>query len=246
MPRVLLTAPLALALAACVGDSADSGLYILRNIAPDEGCVIDPSSEVFQTSGVIETDSPGDYFFTPVARNDLVTNGNDLSQKTIFVEGARVTIGYHDADLFTATEQAQQRTEGLTQFETLTSGSIEPDGGVASFGLYVVPTDLLAVIGERLPAPTVERPRSSTVLDVGVQLYGTQAGDEIVSNVFHFPVEVCRDCLVFNVGLCSDLPAGFVGGAGGVCNPYQDAVLQCCETATGQFVCPATSTAPET
>jgi hypothetical protein len=235
MFRTLATASFALALAACVENNADSGLVILRNIAPATGCTLDAESSEFLASGVIDTASTRGYFFTPVARNDLTTTaGENETQKTIFVEGAHVTIDFFDTDLFTKDEVATFATDGLTRFAVPSSGGIDPNGGLATFGFEIVPAELIALIAPKLPAGT------STVLRVGVQIFGTRAGSSTESNLFRYPVEVCNGCVVHDVGVCESLPADFTASPGGACNPLQDVVLDCCTPmAGGDPVCPA-------
>ena len=70
------TAGLALGAGACVDTSADSGLRILANAFPGDGCVIDPSVTSFQDDGLIDSNSFDGYLFTPIVTNDLVTIGD--------------------------------------------------------------------------------------------------------------------------------------------------------------------------
>lgn len=240
MLRFLTVASCALALAACVDDNADSGLTILRNIAPASGCAVAADSTAFVPSGTIQADAIRGYYFTPVARNDLsVINGENESQKVIFVEGAHITIDFADPDLFTKDEQAMMQTDGLTRFAAPASGGIDPDGGVATFGFEIVPTQLLALIAARLPEPTADNVFPATVLNVGVKMYGRRAGDTIESNLFRYPVSVCDGCILSVVGSCTSLPDGFMGAPGGACNVLQDGALECCTNASGGLVCPA-------
>ncbi len=114
MARSIVSAalPLLVLAGACVDNNADSGLVILRNIAPELGCAVDPTSSTVRTSGILEDDATTGYVFTPVVRNDLVTfDGENVTAKSIFVTGARVTIDFYDPTLFTEAEQA---TTGVT------------------------------------------------------------------------------------------------------------------------------------
>lgn len=239
----LASAITALALGGCVDNNADSGLTLLRNIAPSSGCVLAADSTDFRSSGRIQSDSGRGYLFTPIARNDLeIADGEPTSQKTVFVEGAHVTVGFYDADLFTSDEQAQFREDALTRFAVPTSGAIDPGGGTATFGFEIVPAELIELIDAKL---TDTQP--SQLLDVTVELYGSRAGSSIESNTFRYPVEVCKGCVVENVGRCVDLPTDFAGGTGGACNALQDGVLACCTGPNNEDVCPAVpATTPET
>ncbi len=228
------TAGLALGAGACVDTNADSGLRIIANSAPGDLCVVDPSALTFQDDGIIDANSFFGYLFTPIVTNDLVTFGDELTApKTIYVTHARVDIKFYDPSF-----NDLPVDRGLVHFQVATSGSIEPNGGRVGLSFEVVPVDLLAAIGDQLPDPMNGVPPSRTTLDVSVQLVGTHGGDEVVSNVFRYPVEVCDGCLVANVGACTLLPEGFEAQTGGVCNTLQDGVLECCDS-SGALVCPA-------
>lgn len=234
-----LTLSLTALAAACVDNNADSGLVLLRNVAPTDGCVVSTSGEVSQASGVIDVDSRVGYVLTPLLRNDLVTvDGETTTAKMVFVNGARVTIEFYDGDLFTAAELETMTTDGVTRFVAPTSGAVEPNGGLQTYQLEVVPTELFAAIAPKL-TPTAADPTPSTVLDVHVQFFGERtSGDSVSSNTFRYPVEVCKGCLTNVLGACEGLPEGEYR-AGGLCNPAQDGVTDCCTDPSGGRVCPA-------
>ncbi|MBL8624657.1 MAG: hypothetical protein JNK64_25335 [Myxococcales bacterium] len=247
MARSIVSAalPLLVLAGACVDNNADSGLVILRNVAPELGCNVDPGSSSVRTSGIIEDDAVTGYVFTPVVRNDLVTvEGENITAKSIFVSGARVTIDFYDPDLFTAAEQTTFDTDGLTKFVVPSSGAIDPDGGLQTFHLEIVPTELIAKIAPKLAAMTTDA-TPSTVLDVRVQFFGTRAGDDVSSNTFRYPVTVCHGCLTNVLGACDMLPDG-EPRAGGACSPDQDGVIDCCLAADSSLVCPAIAPTPTT
>lgn len=243
---ILSTVPLVVvALAgACVENNADSGLVVVRNIAPATSCVVDPDSVLVQPAGTIEDDSVNGYVFTPLVRNDLVSaEGEPITAKSIFITGARVTIDFYDKELFTAAEQTQFDTDGLTKFLVPSSGAIEPDGGVSTFHLEIVPSELIAKIATKLATVTGD-PTPSTVLDVRVQFVGTRTGSDVSSNTFRYPVEVCHGCLTSSLGLCADLSTDVMARAGGACARDQDGVIDCCTDDLGRTVCPAVPPTP--
>lgn len=240
LPITISTTVAALALAACVDNNADTGLTILRNAASDLDCIPDSSVGTFRSSGVIDTNAPVGYVFTPVVRNELAAGSDMTSSRSVFLQGARVTIGFFDDTLFDDARQAQLEEAGLTRFSVPLSGSVEAGGGTATIGFEIVPTELLFEIEQALPAPTEGDPVPSTVLDVRVQIYGTRGGDSISSNTFSYPVEVCTDCLqITTPQTCEQLDPNFEGSAGGVCNPLQDGTLVCCNSEAGGLICPA-------
>lgn len=247
MARSIVSAalPLLVLAGACVDNNADSGLVILRNIAPELGCTVDPTSSTTRNSGVIEVDSPVGYVFTPVVRNDLVAaDGENITAKSIFVTGARVEIDFLDDALFTDAEQTQFDTDGLTRFMVPSSGAIDPNGGLQSYHLEIVPTALLAKIEPKLVATTAD-PTPSTMLTVRVQFFGTRTGSSLSSNWFAYPVEVCLGCLTSVLGPCDTLPEGDYL-TGGACGPQQDGVTECCLAADSSLVCPAVAPTPTT
>ena len=248
MARSIVSAalPLLVLAGACVDNNADSGLVILRNVAPGLGCIADPGSAEVRTSGIIEDDAVGGYVFTPVVRNDIVAfEGENLTAKSIFIGGARVTIDYSDPDLFTAAEQATFDTDGLTKFVVPSSGAIDPNGGMQTFHLEIVPPELLALIAPKLAAMTTD-PSPSTMLDVRVQFFGTRAGSDVSSNTFRYPVQVCHGCLTNALGPCDTLAPDVEVQTGGECNPAQDGVTDCCLAADSSLVCPAVAPTPTT
>ena len=71
---------------ACVDNNADSGLRIIGNVAPGDGCVVDGASTTFQDDGVIEVTSAIGYVFTPSVINELATFGEEaIGPKTIYI-----------------------------------------------------------------------------------------------------------------------------------------------------------------
>lgn len=218
---------LALGLGACVADNADSGLIVLRAATPDSDCRFAPGGDTFMTRGHIQSNAGG-YLIAPEVRNDLaLIEGESVSAKTILVNGARVEIEII-GDLFSDAEKAALAEEGLTRFEAPFSGSVEPNGSTATLPFELVPIPLLRRIGARLPAATEEDPFPSVLLDAQLRIIGTRRGADVESNLFHFPVDVCEDCLVRDLGQCVDLPSGQEVSTGGACQPLQDGVLDCC------------------
>ncbi|MBP8806424.1 MAG: hypothetical protein KBG48_21690 [Kofleriaceae bacterium] len=226
------------ALAACVDNDADAGMVILRNVAPEAGCVASTESNVFQSSGKIQVDAPVGYVFTPLVRNDMTTvEGQNLTQRTIFIESIDATIGFLDPEVFTEAELTQLEADGLTRFRTPASGSIDPNGGLVTLQAVIVPPELLAAI-----APKLTPQRDRITLDVRVQARGTNAGTSVTSNSFRYPVLVCRDCLAGVVGACDTIDPDGTYQQGGACNPLQDGLVDCCTTAEGTLRCPAVAT----
>ena len=216
-------------LVACVDDGADAPMLILRNLAPGDGCALDPSADTFISGGRIESVSPLGYVFTPVIRNDLqLLEGEPTGPKTIFLESARVELSIYPNDLIeTANLDAAQQ-----KFMVPVSGTIEPGGGTAALAFTIVPADVVELIGDQFPAMATG---GSVVIDARIQMVGKRGGSEVRSNVFRYPVEVCVGCVQRSLYACDALPDGFEPGTGGACNMYQDGILDCCNG----NICPA-------
>lgn len=217
--------PLALGLGACVDDNADSGMIILRAVAPEAGCMFPAEADLFVPSGHIDVAAATGYLVGPEVRNDLtLADGEARTPKTIFVSGAKIEIAFYQDDVFSAAEQATLTADGLTRFVAPVAGSIEPAGGTAVFPFEAVPTELLTAIGEKLQ--TLDRGR--TLLDVKIRMVGTRGGSSVESNLFRFPVEVCANCGIQNLGDCTGVSTNQVIATGGVCQPFQDGHVDCC------------------
>lgn len=224
--HLLTILPLALGLGACVDNNADSGLTILRAAAADDGCTFDADSDVFLSSGFVQSSSRLGYILAPLVRNDIALREGEvaLTPKTVFLTAARVTIKFYDDDLFDDANTTRLTSEGLIRFQVPISGSIPPNFSTAVFTMTAVPGALLAEVNERL----VTLNRGSTVLDVQVQVIGTRGGSELESNVFRYPVDVCLECAINILGDCADIPIGTEIATGGACQTVQDGFIDCC------------------
>jgi hypothetical protein len=69
---------------------------------------------------------------------------------------------------------------------------------------------------------------------VSLQFIGQSNNNTIKSNTMRFTVNLCSGCLMHNLGPCCAAATNF-----GLCNPGQDAALDCCMNGTGAAVCPA-------
>jgi hypothetical protein len=216
-------------LAGCVDNDADAPMRIVANLAPSESCLVDPSAGAFQDDGVIDTQAGAGYLFTPGVVNELTTiEGEALGPKTIYIERADVDIAFYD----TTTFDAANFPEADLHFSTPTSGSIEPNGGQTGFSFEIVPIRLIRALEPLIEGTDSDR----TTLDVRIQMFGVRGGNSVHSQVFRYPVQVCIGCTVAELGPCDLLPSDFTGSTGGVCQTFQDGVLQCCDNLT---VCPA-------
>jgi hypothetical protein len=69
-----------------------------------------------------------------------------------------------------------------------------------------------------------------------ITVVGELNGDETVAQPFTFPVTVCTDCVISEIGPC---PTTGTPRTGNPCNPFQDGALDCCVEADNSLTCPA-------
>ncbi len=223
----------------CADDAGDGALRIVRNqaITDDGGCVV--SSQLTnngRSGGAIEVSSPADYVLTPVIQNYATSqSGRFTSQRTAFLEGARIDLSFANPDLFTAAELAQLGEDDLLKFSIGFSAAVLPDSGTAGVGFSIVPAELLSRIQPKLAAVG-----NSTVVNVRLRVYGEMGGGEVESESFFYPVTVCDStkvpCVIASTFTCgaTGLPEVRQGNA---CNPFQDGPVDCC-IAAGVITCP--------
>jgi hypothetical protein len=227
------------ALAGCAEDAGDGALRIIRNqaIEDDGGCVVSSSLTTNgRSGGTIEVASPADYVLTPVIQNYASSASNKLiSQRTAFLEGARIDLSFANPDLFTAAELAALEEDDLLKFSIGFSAAVLPDSGTAGVGFSIVPAELLRRIQPKLAAAG-----NSTVINVRLRVFGEMGGGEVESESFFYPVTVCDStkvpCVIASTFTCgaTGVPTPRPGNA---CNPYQDGPVDCC-VVSGTLTCP--------
>lgn len=224
----------AVAMAAACTDDGES-MRIVQNQIPQEGCSIPTSATAeFRPYGVIQSNSPGGYEFTPVIQSLLVAPANRPDvQRVVSVRGADIDVTFPDG-FFSAGEEDELRDDALTRFSSAFSGTLLA-GGTLSVAFVIVPAGLL----ERVDA--LLGPGESVQVSVEIVAYGDSDGGEVESIPFTYPVTICSDCLTRDYGECAslaagDIPEGLAGGS--ACNAWQDEDVACC-TRDGDEVCPA-------
>lgn len=222
----------AVAMAAACTDDGES-MRIVQNQIPQAGCSIstDASAE-FRPSGVIQSNSPRGYVFTPVIQSLLVIPANRPDvQRVVAVRGADIDVTFPDG-FFSADEEAELRDDVLTRFSSRFSGTLLAEGTL-SVGFVIVPVGLL----ERVDA--LLGPGESVEASVEIVAFGDSDGGEVESIPFTYPVTICSDCLTTDYGDCASLTdADLPDDISNSCNAYQDVDVACC-TRDGEEVCPA-------
>ena len=237
--RSLARIGLILGLAAAAGcTDADAPLRILQNQAPTSGCSFsqNPGTE-FITRGRIDTESSEGYVFLATVKNFATISDNTTeSQRIAFVEGADVNHAFPEG-LFTPEELTAQNDSGIANFSTRFSGFVNPDGGTATFKFITMPKELIDAIGAKITDQVVP-------VRMDIQVFGDLGGGSFSSETFVYWVDVCKNCMLVNVGPCADIADGFEALEGGQCNPLQDIQTECCTAADSSLTCPAAPPIP--
>jgi len=243
----------AVAVAACEHD--DSTIFVKQVLAPQlvtpgQICTFtsDPT-QAYITSGILDDQFAWDfqanlprtdgYSAEFLVGNQLVPQGNPTTPttETSFVNIQGATVKVTDSDGNT-----------LNNFTRLTASTISPaSGGTPSYA----PFDLLIVdtkvsIPKLIAAGKLGNGAAARVVTF-VQFFGkTLGGDQVESNTFEFPVDICDGCLVSFSATDIKYCGGLVNclGAGSAtsttqpvpCSPGQDLPIDCSQC-QGLAVC---------
>lgn len=222
---------------ACTTDSGDEGFHIKHNLAIGDECVVTPGG-TFISRGEIFIGSPEPYVLTPEIESRLTAVEGQEALRTIALRGARVSLEVAAVTVDDASVTPPVLTNA--QFTSLFAAALEPGGAVGA-AIDIIPTPVLAQLRAAFPSGNVRAEVVATVTPYG-RIGG--GGDEVEGVPFVYPVTVCSDCIVFNVGTCP-LPMGTEVITGNACNPFQDGAVECCVDATNTLICPApVSTVP--
>jgi hypothetical protein len=251
-PSHLLSAALAAVAVGCTVDTGDSTVLVLGNMQPMSMCTFTPAlNSQFISGGTLDisadraaghTTVQRGYLFGPLLENDAVADTSNqalVARRTFTIGGAHVDITFNDTNEFSSAAQQTLHDMGLTHFDALFAGTIEPNGGLGVFTFELVPAALIDKILTDHPPAMPYVPFAPVGMTAKVVIYGTLGGGNVESHAFNYPITVCDTCLLDNVGPCAALKTGFVARTGGLCESNQDGVTDCCTDATGAQVCPA-------
>ncbi|HXJ21542.1 MAG TPA: hypothetical protein VMT03_15060 [Polyangia bacterium] len=174
------------------------------------------------------------YLLFPLIENNLPggpSAGHDPNQ--IQMTGFDVDLSVIGTASAAALTVMQTADPSLLHYRVPWSGGISSGGGQVAALVSVVPVELAAELATNGGLGT----SPSLTLNARVQALGTTTnGTSMTSDPFNYPIEVCSGCLIGNLGPCpyKTTPTNL----GNVCNPAQDAVVDCC-TDNGTLICPA-------
>ncbi|CAN5140142.1 hypothetical protein BH11MYX1_BH11MYX1_03960 [soil metagenome] len=204
-------------------NGGDEGMFVLNNSAPPAGTVCTftgDKAQLFTSAGTISFDAGAagtGYILAPLIESRITTTSDaQIAQRTIRLEGANIT--------------ATVQPSGVKQqYSVLFSGSVAP-GGTTNVSFEALPAASITALGKA---------DVNTQVVLSVQIYGMLGGSRIDAETFTYPVTIVAQGkgIVFDAGPCATDVA--VARTGNACNPYQDGVVDCCTSKSGDQVCPA-------
>jgi hypothetical protein len=194
----LLVVSLASALVACAPEG--SSAYVSVNVPPDDSCIVQPTADVFISSGLWDigkvdaTDNcKKPYFVHLLVNSNLKPNARDSTGRA---EPNVLQINEADVRLMDKAKQTLnfKTASGAADltlpnpFRVPTSNSLPPASGTdPSMGIVSV---------EAIPKAYGEKLTKQDKVLLEIQVFGTTTGDvDIDFKPFVFPVSICRGCL---------------------------------------------------
>jgi hypothetical protein len=234
----VLGASLGASLGGCAVDGGDEGIFVLKNVHADAGCVTTVAqTELGISHGNLDLVIPGGYLFIAQLKSRITALAGQEDQRTIILSGANVDISFPGSTVFSDAELADLKAKALTRFKRPFSGPLTPNGGLTDVGFELIPGELVERIRAKVPDLT-QRFRLEAAVSFTVE--GTMAGGTVTSQPYSYSVTIGNFVTINLAGLCP-LPKDFgTPRPGYVCNPYQDGVVDCCGTSPDNLQCPAT------
>lgn len=231
MQRGMIVATLAIAtLGGCTADGGEDGaIFVLKNVSAGPGCVTTAAADELGIShGSLDALLPRGYLFIAQTKSRLSAIAGTEDQRTILINGARVDVSFPGSTLFSATELADLKARGLTHFRQLFTAPLSPNGGITDVGFELIPASLVEAMSAKAGGPfAVETVATFTI-------EGRQAGNDVQSQEFAYPVTIATGISIVNRGVC---PIQGTVRPGSACNPTQDGIVDCC-TEAGVLLCP--------
>ena len=239
--RLVRAAGIAIAALAGVGCGGPTGtFYVVQNQVAGPGCTI-PGTEgaLYLGQGTLDvraSSGPG-YLLFPLLKNDLPAEGGGGAEPNrIALDGFEVDLKIVDGPdaAFEVFGQvaADPATAALLRYRESWSGSVSPGGGTTGAATTVFPAEAARLLREAGALAN-----ASARIEVRVRASGRTLSGGLKSDPFTFPLRVCDGCLINSISAC---PAKAPVLRGGVCNPGQDELVDCC-TEGADLICPAPS-----
>jgi hypothetical protein len=194
---------LVLLLPACAPDSLSGGLMIVAGqaVSPKTQCIAKAGGGAteIRSIGVLDLTLSHEYLMFPIIRNNMdsleqsteqTSESGYLDTNSINIKGAWIT---YDIEGLKGAWDGSGKTK-LPETYVPTSGTVEADGGQTTLVVPVIPF----WIGSALDRDSAfDGYLSGGYMTLGIKLEGeTLDGTLVRSSKFHFPVFLCRTCLV--------------------------------------------------
>lgn len=214
--------------------------YVVQNQVPGPGCTISGTEgALYLGQGTLDVRASAGtgYLLFPLLKNDLPAEGNGGTEPNrIALDGFDVDLKVIDGpaaalEVFGAVA-ADPATAALLRYREAWSGTVTPGGGTTGAAVTVFPAEAARRLREADALAT-----ASARIEVRVRATGRTLSGGLKSDAFTFPLRVCDGCLINSISACP-APAPILRG--GICNPGQDELVDCCNDG-GDLICPATS-----
>jgi hypothetical protein len=227
-PSLFLSSLLVLAGSLVACGRVPGQFEILQNQVPTGSCSIDTNRTIYRGEGFLDLSLVGAgaeaaYFMFPLVENNLPasTSGGP--------DGNEIDLHSFAVDIGT-TKQSYLPPKVQDLFKTLNQDPSSPDYALLHFSQ---PWAVTIASGGGLAATSV------SAFPVGlaqrVRVFGSTSTQDMESDPFDYPINVCNGCLVANVLPCPyPSPPANTGNA---CNIAQDESVDCCSL-NGSLVCP--------
>jgi hypothetical protein len=222
---------------------------ILQNQAPTAGtCEITTDRTVYRGSGTLDLAlvSPGQesaYVLFPLVINNLPgataggPDGNEIDIHSFAIDINTTKQSYLPPkvqDLFNTLNQTPGSSDyALLHYSQPWAVTVSSGGGLAATSVNAFPVALAQRV---LATGDVNGSSASMTVNAHVRVFGSTTTQDMESDPFDYPINVCNGCLVRNVLPCPYTSAPVL--TGNVCNLSQDEPVDCCSL-NGNLVCPA-------
>ncbi|HEY5959870.1 MAG TPA: hypothetical protein VIV60_25120 [Polyangiaceae bacterium] len=209
----------------------DSTLFVVGVAKIESDCTYSPSaSTTLLPQGVYDVGFDGSYQVGLILGNQMASRGAKARSR---VETSRITLEGAEVRL-----SLPSGGEAHVPFTAPGAGFVDvglgQDPGYGILSIVIIPELSNAVIGTAL---------TDGYVIADIKAFGkTLGGQEVESNVFKFPVKVCRGCLVTYPASELDADGNCLGSAAteassGPCNWGQDTPVVCSSCAARYDVC---------
>lgn len=172
--------------------------------------------------GILDVNGKVGYRIYPNLQNDLTaTAGSQPERNRLVLRRFEVDI---DVSGLGPDAAARVRAQSPLSFDLEATAVIQPASSVSLSGVPIIADSLIA----SLEFPTNISP---VVIVSKIRAVADHNGAEIKSVELSFPVELCRGCLITDLGACADLKQPSQGASvTNECGLPQDTRVGCCDT----------------